>query len=109
MYARAFLTLAGVTAVGTGLPYFHLGTLDIGLPIQWFGVIVAIGVLIGATPLRRYAEWHGVSDDHIRSLLTWILITGFIGAHEFDVIAYQWDKIGDGTIVQPRWGWFPVA
>src|SRR5215470_17890595 len=108
MSALALLMSAGTTAT-FGLPYVHVGALDIGIPIQWFGVIVAIGVLIGATPLRRYAEWHGVSDDHIRSLLTWILITGFIGAHEFDVIAYQWDKIGDGTIVQPRWDWFPVA
>src|SRR5690242_10879987 len=74
------------TSATSGLPYVHLGALDIGIPIQWFGVIVAIGVLIGATPLRRYAEWHGVSDDDIRSLLTWILIWdgissygGFIG------------------------------
>jgi phosphatidylglycerol:prolipoprotein diacylglycerol transferase len=106
MSALALMS-AGTTA--SGLPYVHVGALDIGIPIQWFGVIVAIGVLIGATPLRRYAEWHGVSDDQIRSLLTWILISGFLGAHEFDVIAYQWDRIGDGTIVQPRWAWFPVA
>src|SRR5215813_4745419 len=109
MYALAFLGSAGVVAATTGLPYFHLGALDIGLPIQWFGMIVAAGVLIGATPLRRYAEWHGVSDEHIRGLLTWVMISGFLGAHEFDVIAYQWDKIGDATIVQPRWDWFPVA
>src|SRR5215510_6585871 len=106
MYARAFLTLAGVTAVGTGLPYFHLGTLDIGLPIQWFGMIVAAGVLIGATPLRRYAEWHGASDEHIRGLLTWVMISGFLGAHEFDVIAYQWDRIGEAAMNQPASWWF---
>lgn len=92
-----------------GLPYIHAPTLDIGIPIQVFGVIVAIGVLIGATPLRRYAEWHGISDDQIRGLLTWVMISGFLGAHWFDVIAYQWDRIGDSTIVQPRWSWFPVA
>lgn len=106
MYARAFLTLAGVTAVGTGLPYFHLGTLDIGLPIQWFGMIVAVGVLIGATPLRRYAEWHGVSDEHIRGLLTWVMISGFLGAHEFDVLAYQAERIGEVAMNQPA-GWWP--
>ena len=104
MSALALLT-AGSSAT-SGLPYVHLGALDIGIPIQWFGVIVAIGVLIGATPLRRYAEWHGVSDDQIRSLLTWILISGFLGAHEFDVIAYPHIDTG---LVQPRWGWFPIA
>ena len=106
MYALALLMSAGTTAATTGLPYFHLGALDIGIPIQGFGMIVAIGVLVGATPLRRYAEWHGVSDEHIRGLLTWLMISGFLGAHEFDVIAYQWDKIGDSTFVQPASWWF---
>ena len=55
-------------AATLALPYFHLGSLDIGLPIQSFGVIVAAGVLIGASLLRRYAEWHGVSDEQIRHL-----------------------------------------
>jgi phosphatidylglycerol---prolipoprotein diacylglyceryl transferase len=108
MYAHAFLMSAGITAASTGLPYFHLGALDIGVPIQWFGMIVAVGVLIGATPLRRYAEWHGVSDDHIRGLLTWLMVSGFLGAHEFDVIAYQWDRIGETVMNTPRWGWFPA-
>jgi len=106
MSALALMMSAGTTA--TGLPYVHLGALDLGIPIQWFGVIVAVGVLIGATPLRRYAEWHGVGDDHIRGLLTWVMIGGFLGAHEFDVIAYQWDRIGEATLVVPRWSWFPV-
>src|SRR5215471_6649460 len=106
MYASAFLLSAGATAA-ISLPYFHLGALDIGIPIQAFGVIVAIGVLIGATPLRRYAEWHGVSDEHIRGLLTWVMVAGFLGAHEFDVIAYNWAKIGDHTIVEPA-GWWPL-
>jgi phosphatidylglycerol:prolipoprotein diacylglycerol transferase len=105
MYAHASLLSAGITAA-TGLPYFHLGALDIGLPIQAFGVIVAAGVLIGATPLRRYAEWHGVSDEHIRGLLTWVMVAGFLGAHEFDVIAYNWAKMGDSTINAPA-SWWP--
>src|SRR3954466_2452478 len=109
MYALALLTSAATTAATTGLPYFHLGALDLGIPIQWFGMIVAVGVLIGATPLRRYAEWHGVSDEHIRGLLTWVIVAGFLGAHEFDVLAYQWEKIGDATMVQPAGWWFLPA
>src|SRR3954452_24215840 len=107
MYALALLTSAGLAAAG--LPYFHIGALDIGIPIQGFGMIVAAGVLIGATPLRRYAEWHGVSDDHIRGLLTWVIVAGFLGAHEFDVLAYQFDRIGDATMVQPASWWFLPA
>jgi phosphatidylglycerol---prolipoprotein diacylglyceryl transferase len=106
MYAAALVLSAATVAGTTGLPYFHLGALDVGIPIQSFGVIVAAGVLIGAALLRRYAEWHGVSDDHIRGLLAWVTITGFIGAHQFDMIAYNWDKIGDTTIQTPPSWWF---
>ncbi|HET7504638.1 MAG TPA: prolipoprotein diacylglyceryl transferase family protein [Kofleriaceae bacterium] len=110
MSTLALLMSAGTASATTGLPYFHLGALDIGIPIQWFGMIVAAGVLIGATPLRRYAEWHGVSDEHIRGLLTWVMISGFIGAHEFDMLAYNFAKIGDSTIVDPaRWWFLPVG
>jgi phosphatidylglycerol:prolipoprotein diacylglycerol transferase len=80
-------------AVALALPYFHLGSLDVGVPIQSFGVIVAAGVLIGASLLRRYAEWHGVDDEHIRGLTGWVTICGFIGAHVFDVLAYQWQDL----------------
>ena len=87
-----------------GLPYFHLGSLDVGLPIQSFGMIVAAGVLIGAALLRRYAEWHGVDDEHIRGLTGWITVTGFIGAHLFDVIAYQWhDLERDPILIVELW------
>ncbi|HEY0993828.1 MAG TPA: prolipoprotein diacylglyceryl transferase family protein [Kofleriaceae bacterium] len=106
MYALALSMSAAVAAATTGLPYFHLGSFDVGVPIQAFGILVAAGVLIGAALLRRYAEWHGVSDDHIRGLITWLLVSGFLGAHEFDVIAYQWDRIGDATVVQPAGWWF---
>jgi phosphatidylglycerol:prolipoprotein diacylglycerol transferase len=110
MSSLALLLSAGTTAATADLPYFHLGALDIGIPIQWFGMIVAVGVMVGATPLRRYAEWHGVSDDNIRGLLTWVMISGFLGAHEFDVLAYQWDKLGDANIVTPAGWWFlPVG
>jgi phosphatidylglycerol---prolipoprotein diacylglyceryl transferase len=107
MYALALLVSAATAVAVTDIPYFHLGALDIGIPIQAFGVIVAAGVIIGAIPLRRYAEWHGVSDDHIRGLLTWIMISGFLGAHEFDMLAYNWEKIGDTTIVPPA-SWWPL-
>jgi len=86
-------------ALCTSLPYFHLGSLDVGIPIQSFGMIVAAGVLIGAALLRRYAEWHGVSDEHIRGLTGWVTIAGFIGAHIFDVVAYQWNDLVENPLL----------
>jgi phosphatidylglycerol---prolipoprotein diacylglyceryl transferase len=76
------------------LPHVHLDTIEIGpLPIQPFGLIVGFGVFVGAALLRRYAVWHGVDDARIRSLLTWVIVTGFLGAHLFNVLAYQWDEL----------------
>src|SRR4051794_26022958 len=78
------------------LPFFHLGSIDTGVvPIQSFGILVALGVLIGAALLRRYAEWHGISDENIRGLLAWVTVSGFIGAHLFDVFFYQWEKMDE--------------
>ncbi|HUJ59289.1 MAG TPA: prolipoprotein diacylglyceryl transferase family protein [Kofleriaceae bacterium] len=89
------------------LPYlniFHLGALDVGIPIQSFGIIVATGVLIGAALLRRYAEWHGVADEHIRGLTGWITVCGFAGAHLFDVLAYQWKDVqSDPLLIIEVW------
>src|SRR5262245_23275550 len=97
MYALA-LALGTVSA----LPYskiFHLGSLDVGIPLQSFGVIVAIGVLLGAGVLRRYGEWHGVSDDHIRGVTGWVTVAGFLGAHIFDVVFYQWHDLEQNPIL----------
>jgi phosphatidylglycerol:prolipoprotein diacylglycerol transferase len=83
-------------ASAAGLPdsrIFHLGQITDAIPIQAFGVIVALGVLIGAALLRRYAEWHGLEDIKIRELTGWVTIAGFLGAHLFDCVAYQWDKL----------------
>ena len=90
------------------LPFIHMGELSSKVPIQSFGLIVAVGVLIGAALLRRYAEWHGVDDEIIRGLLGWVTVSGFIGAHEFDMIFYNWDKIGDHTMVHPA-SWWPLG
>ena len=104
MYA---LAVAGSVAAGSvvALPHFQLGSLDIGIPIQSFGVIVAAGVLIGAALLRRYSEWHGVSDEHIRGILGWITITGFLGAHWFDVLAYEPHKLSEPMATWPPSQW----
>lgn len=104
MYASALLA----SAAAAFIPHFHSGALfSLGrLEIQSFGAIVAVGVLIGAALLRRYAEWHKISDDNIRNLLGWVTICGFIGAHEFDMIAYNWAELSNTTIHEPASWWF---
>ena len=92
-------------AVALAIPYFHLGSIG---PIQSFGLIVAIGVLMGSAVLRRYAEWHGQSDHHIRALTGRVTISGFIGAHVFDVLFYQWnDFVKDPLLI--LWIWKSIS
>ncbi|MBS1122564.1 MAG: prolipoprotein diacylglyceryl transferase [Deltaproteobacteria bacterium] len=105
MYAVALSLSAATTAGTVGIPFFQLGSLNVGIPIQAFGVIVAVGVLIGAGLLRRYGEWHGVSDDHIRGLTGWITITGFLGAHWLDVLAYEPQKLSESVAAWPPSQW----
>ena len=98
--ALLYSASASASALAAHLPYFHLGAIETGVvPIQAFGILVAAGVLIGARLLRRYGEWHGISDEDIRGLTAWVTVTGFIGAHVFDVVAYQWDNLATpGTL-----------
>lgn len=105
MYGAALALTAGTTAGTTGLPFFQLGSLNIGIPIQAFGVIVAAGVLIGAALLRRYAEWHGVEDEHIRGLLGWVTVSGFLGAHILDVLFYEPQKLDEPIASWPPTSW----
>ncbi len=89
-------------ALGSALiPYVKIPHLSLpfGLKIEPFGVVVAIGVVIGIRILDKYAAWHRASDEHTRGLSWWLLAFGFIGAHLFDVLAYQWDKLMEEPIL----------
>jgi phosphatidylglycerol:prolipoprotein diacylglycerol transferase len=92
-------------AAAGGLPYFDIPTFDIPipfvghLPIQPFGMLVATGVLIGAEICRRYSLKYGVDDDDLRKLTGLVVITGFVGAHVFDVLAYNRDEMAEDPLL----------
>ena len=77
--------MTGASAGLAGVPFIHPGTLHTGV----FGVIVVIGVLVGFVMLRRYGRRHEVDDDDLHALAFWVLVSGFVGAHVFDVLTYQ--------------------
>ncbi len=96
-----------MTTAALGLPFFTLSPLDLGIPIQPFGVIVAIGMVIGAAVLRRYAARHAVPDGDVRGLMTWVIVGGFIGMHVFDVLLYQRAELaGDPLLLLRLWDGF---
>ena len=102
MLAPALAALTAVVVAGDhgGLPFFTLHTLDLGpLPLQPFGIIVAAGVLIGAEVMRRYMLRFGVDEDDIRGLTLWLIVSGFIGAHVFDAVVYEHERLSDDPIL----------
>ena len=79
------------------LPYWSLPSIPLvgSLEIQPFGVLVAIGVLTGIAMSWRKARSLGVDEDTHRAFAGWVIVTGFIGAHLFQVFFYE------GVIAQP--------
>jgi phosphatidylglycerol---prolipoprotein diacylglyceryl transferase len=94
------VALVAGTAAG-GLPYFDVPMLHIygGLDLQPFGMLVATGVLVGAELCRRYSLRFGLDDDDLRKLTGWVVVSGFIGAHVFDVLAYQREELSKDPIL----------
>lgn len=84
-----------------GIPFFRPAPIEIAGPvkIQIFGLLVAIGVLLGGWLVRRWGDKHGLNDDHTRGMLGWTMICGFIGAHVFDVLAYQHEKLMEDPLL----------
>lgn len=83
-----------------GLPYVALPVIDVGVRIQLFGPIVVAGVLIGAEVMQRYGKRRGLSGPQLRSLLRYVIVSGLVGAHVFELLAYQPHRLAaEGPLV----------
>ncbi len=72
------------------IPYFNVRFPSIGpITIHLFGILVACGILVGSKLTRDRGRELGLEDDKVASMITTILVCGFIFAHIFDVAAYQ--------------------
>lgn len=68
---------------------FALPGLDRGLPIQPFGVLVAIGVLLGIRLAEEFAERNGISRDRAYDFAMYTIVAGFIGGFVLNVVMYD--------------------
>jgi phosphatidylglycerol---prolipoprotein diacylglyceryl transferase len=76
------------------LPFINLPDLHLWkLPIHWFGILVAIGVLVGIWLARKRAKFMGIEPDKLESMINWMLLVGFISAHVLDEIFYHPEEI----------------
>lgn len=77
------------------IPWFNINFPPIPFPIigkltiHAFGILVATGILVGARLTKKRGRELGLVDEQVDSMITFVLVLGFIVAHLFDVVAYQ--------------------
>ena len=82
------------------IPYFNGHLFDIlGVPIYMFGVLVAIGVIVGDQIVVRQGVKRGLDDKDVKFLNARIVIGGFIMAHLVSVIFYFPERIKESPWV----------
>ncbi len=67
------------------LPYVHIP--DFG-PIHPFGVLVVIGIIVGAKIAGRRARALGIDKQRFESLVFWTVASGIVISHVLDTIFY---------------------
>jgi len=68
---------------------FHVDFLPNGLPIQPFGILVAIGVLLGIRLAEEFAKRNGISPFAAYDFAMYTIIVGFAGALVLNVVFYE--------------------
>lgn len=73
------------------LPYWNVGPWHLGpLPLQPFGLALAIGVILGFTILGKRAERGlNASAETAQNFGIWLLAIGWISSHVIDVLFYE--------------------
>jgi phosphatidylglycerol:prolipoprotein diacylglycerol transferase len=82
------------------LPYFDGHLFDVaGVPIHMFGVLVAIGVILGDRIVAVEGAKRGLDVRDTRYLNVWIVVWGFVVAHLVSVIFYFPERIKENPLV----------
>src|SRR5438067_211589 len=77
------------------IPWFNIEFPSIPFPIigkltiHASGILVAIGIIVGFRLTKARGRELGLVDERVESMVTWVLLLGFVNAHLFDVFAYQ--------------------
>lgn len=81
---------------------FHLGP----FPVQWFGLLVAIGFMVGLWTSGRRAARAGIPAEAVTDAGIWLILGALIGARALYAISY-WDNLMVDP-VNPRAPWTEV-
>lgn len=87
----------------SAIPYTTFPIIEIGpLELRTFGLVVAVGVLVGAWLAARYGEEHGVPRDTTYALAMRIVVIGVIGSRVTWVLSHL-DEIDSPLDVIAVW------
>jgi phosphatidylglycerol:prolipoprotein diacylglycerol transferase len=87
------------------IPFFNSHIVDIPLPlvgtvpIYWFGILVAIGVILGDRIVVVEGKKRGLDDRDVKFMNARIVIFGFIVAHLVSVIFYFPERIKENPLI----------
>lgn len=79
------------------IPYFEQPVIQVGpVPIHAFGILVAIGFVLGGNIAQKKAERFGGSAEALNRVIGWIVFGVFIGGHWGHILMYSpQDLIGE--------------
>jgi len=86
----------GPFTVSEGFTFF-------GLQIHWYGVLIALGIILGYLYGKKKAEKQGISGDNILDIVLYGLPSAIIGARLYYVIFSWADYKGDFLSVFKIW------
>src|SRR5581483_6137485 len=75
-------------------PIAHLGP----IPINWYGLTVALGFIVGWWLVRRWAPRFDVAREKIDELLIWVIIGTVVGARFYYIVQNE-----PGSYISQPW------
>ena len=75
------------------IPYYEVPVISLGpLDVHGFGIMVAVGFLVGAQAAMARARRVGLDPDVINRLLGWLIVGTFVGGHIGYGLMYKPDE-----------------
>ena len=64
---------------------FHIGS----WPIYWYGILIALAILLGTILVVRETERQGLNQDHVLNIILIVVPFAFLGARLYYVV-FNW-------------------
>ena len=95
--AAALLVLSFTVKIGA-IPYIPFEShTDIPISVRWYGLMFAVGFLIGTDIVSRMFRHEGAPEKWVGYLLLFVIVATIVGARLGHVFFYEWDYYSQHT------------